>query len=102
VSLCNIDRRTCERDSTNQLHLTGKTWDELDLRNLPRTFQDFVDLVQTNPYWHGEDLVAWGQRILNLCGKGGIEYPKVFLKRIKDAERIESAVTFPKAEVHPL
>ena len=74
----------------------------MGLFSLPKRFQSFVDLVKENPL--SEDLVTWGKYILDLCAEKGIEYPKVFLKLVKDAERsaddeetdeIERMMTYP-------
>jgi hypothetical protein len=70
---------------TDRLTLTGKTWKKLKLPFLPIRFQGFVELVEENPL--SGNIVTWGKRILDLCDEQGIEYPKVFLKRIKDSER---------------
>ncbi len=72
---------------TNGLTLTGKIWDELKIKNLPVRFRGFVEVVEANPRSEDENFVAWGKHILDLCGEHRIEYPKVFLKRIKDSER---------------
>lgn len=70
---------------TDGLTLTGRTWKQLKLFSLPKRFQGFVDLVEENPL--SGNLVIWGKHILDLCAERGVEYPKVFLKLVKDAER---------------
>lgn len=72
---------------TDRLSLTGKTWEELKIKNLPVRFRGFAGVVEANPRSDGEHFVTWGKRILDLSDERQIEYPKVFLKRVKDAER---------------
>jgi hypothetical protein len=84
---------------TDGLTLTGKAWEDLKIKNLPVRFHGFVGLVEANPHGEGEDLVTWGKRILDLCDERQIEYPKVFLKRIKGAERDQRDEDDPYGEV---
>lgn len=75
---------------TDGISLTGKTWDRLSLLNLPQRYERFVGLVERTPLQPSEDLVAWGRCVFDLCAEQSILYPKVFLLRIKDAERSAS------------
>lgn len=75
---------------TDRIPLHGGAWasSELNLTSLPKKFRAFIDLVEENePIDEQERFADWGQTILDLCGRRGIRYPKVFLRRIKDAER---------------
>lgn len=72
---------------TDGLTLTGKTWKELEIKSLPVRFHGFVGLIEANPRRASEDFVSWAKEILDLCEEDRIEYPKVFLRRLKDAER---------------
>lgn len=85
------DRDKVSHDGpTDGISLTGKTWDRLSLLNLPQRYERFVGLVERTPLQPSEDLVAWGRCVLDLCAEQSILYPKVFLLRIKDAERSAS------------
>jgi hypothetical protein len=77
-------------DGISGISLTGKTWDRLSVLSLPQKYARFVGLVERNPLEPSEDIVAWGKCLLDLCDEKSIEYPKVFLLRIKDAERSAS------------
>ncbi len=84
---------------TDGLTLTGKTWEELKIKNLPGRFRGFVRVAEANPPIEDERLVVWGKYILDLCDERQIEYPRVFLKRIKDAERNVSDEHDPYGEI---
>jgi len=71
----------------------------LEIRNLPATYRSFVGLVEENPSGEGENFVLWARRILRLCRERQIEYPKVFLKRFKDAERALEDQNDPYGEI---
>lgn len=82
---------------TDGLSLHGGIWasSELNLTSLPKKFRGFVDLVEENEPIDAQEIFAdWGQTILDLCGRRGIRYPKVFLRRVKDAERKASGGVF--------
>ena len=84
----NKEEREVNHDGqTDSFSLTGMVWEELKISSLPVSFRGFAELVAENPLGDAGNLVPWGQRILDLCAERSTEYPKVFLKRIKDRER---------------
>jgi len=85
----NKEEREVSHDGpTDSFSLTGMVWEELKISSLPVNFKGFAKLVAENPLGDVGNLVPWGQRILDLCAeRSSTEYPKVFLKRIKDRER---------------
>lgn len=79
--------RTFHTRKTKNLSLKGKAWEELEVKSLPAMFEPFVNLVEKNPRGADEHFVDWAKRIMDLCAEEGTEYPKVFYKRFKQAER---------------
>jgi hypothetical protein len=91
--------KSVSHDRTDGLQLTGLTWMELKITRLPVRFESFVELVEENPKDDDEEFVPWAQTILDLCAEREIEYPKVFLKRLKDAERDLDSQDDPYGEI---
>jgi hypothetical protein len=66
--------------------LEQEDFEEMGIKSLPRRFEPFVELVEENPR-DDEHFVPWAKNILDLCDEGEIEYPKIFYKKLKEAER---------------
>jgi hypothetical protein len=84
---------------TKSLSLNRKIWEELKIANLPMRFNGFVGLVEANPRGEAEHFVPWARRILGLCKEQEIDYPKVFLRRLGDAERALESEDDPYCEI---
>jgi hypothetical protein len=84
---------------TDGISLTAKDLEELGISSLPRRFEPFIELVEENPRGEDEHFVPWAKNILDLCDDGEIEYPKIFYKKLKEAEREAENEQDPYGEI---